>query len=55
MIALVEATEFTTEDVITLAKNAFDIAWIDEVEKQKYIEQIYEFVKKYNKVGNCNI
>lgn len=52
MIALVEANEFTIEDVVTLAKNAFDIAWIDEAEKQKYIEQIDEFVKKYNKLGN---
>lgn len=49
MVSLVKAYELTTEDVVRLATNSFDIAWISEEEKQKYRSQIDSFVKNYNK------
>lgn len=48
MIALAKAYELTEEDITMLAKNAFDIAWIDEERKEKYKNQVEEFVKNYN-------
>nr|WP_307991482.1 adenosine deaminase [uncultured Niameybacter sp.] len=49
MFALATAYELTMDDVITLAKNSFDIAWLSEEEKQKYIDQVDEFVSNFKK------
>lgn len=49
MFALATAYELTMDDVITLAKNSFDIAWLSEKEKQEYIDQVDEFVSNFKK------
>lgn len=47
MIALADSVDLTKEDIIQLAKNSFEIAWISDKEKQGYLDQIDEFVKNY--------
>ncbi len=47
MFALSTAYELTMDDVILLAKNSFDIAWISEEEKQKYMNEVDTFVYNY--------
>lgn len=49
LLTLAEAYELTMDDIITLAKNSFDIAWISEEERQKYIDQVDRFVADYKK------
>lgn len=49
MIALTKAYELTEDDVVTLAKNSFDIAWMEDEEKQKYINQVDKFVHNFKK------
>lgn len=47
MFTLATAYELTIDDVIVLAKNSFDIAWISEEEKQQYINQVDIFVRDF--------
>ena len=47
MIALANHTGLTKEDIIKLAKNSFEIAWMSEEEKQQYLDEIDEFVANY--------
>ena len=47
MFTLATAYELTIDDVIALAKNSFDIAWISEEEKQQYINQVDIFVRNF--------
>lgn len=47
MIAVANEVDLTKEDIIQLAKNSFEIAWISDQEKQEYLDQIDEFVKNY--------
>lgn len=47
MFTLATAYELTMDDVIVLAKNSFDIAWISEEDKQKYMNQVDTFVYNY--------
>lgn len=47
MLALADYIDLTKEDIIKLAKNSFEIAWISEDDKQAYLNEIDEFVKNY--------
>lgn len=48
MIALKNAYNLTKEDIITLAKNSFEIAWMDDAAKQRYLNEIDEYVSEYH-------
>lgn len=45
MFVLSENMNLTKEDIIKLAKNSFEIAWISDEEKDKYLKEIDEFAK----------
>lgn len=47
MITLAKEVDLTKEDIIQLAKNSFEIAWISDKEKQVYLNQVDEFVANY--------
>lgn len=47
MIALTEHADLTKEDIIQLAKNSFEIAWISDEDKQVYLDEIDEYVASY--------
>ena len=47
MYALAKHENLTKEDIIQLAKNSFEIAWMSDQEKQGYLEQIDDFVRNY--------
>lgn len=47
MVTLAEKVDLTREDIIQLAKNSFEIAWISDKEKQVYLNQVDEFVANY--------
>ncbi len=47
MFALAKAYDLTKDDIVTLAKNSFEIAWISEQEKLKYLEKIDAYVSSY--------
>lgn len=40
---------FTTDDIVKLVKNAFEIAWIDEATINKYLAEVDEYVNNYQK------
>lgn len=44
MLALANHVDLSQEDIVQLAKNSFEIAWIDQSEKDKYIQAIDEYV-----------
>lgn len=47
MISLAHHMNLTKEDMIKLAKNSFEIAWISDEEKQAYLDEIDAFVANY--------
>lgn len=44
LYAVAKKAEFNQDDVVQLVKNAFEIAWIDEDSKAKYLKEVDEFV-----------
>lgn len=42
--AMTENYEMTKEDVVLLAKNSFDIAWLSADEKTAYFKEISDYV-----------
>jgi adenine deaminase len=48
MITLAEAYDLTKDDIITLAKNSFDIAWISEEKKRNYLDAVDAFVASFD-------
>lgn len=49
MYALAKEANLNKKDIIQLAKNSFEIAWIDEDKKKKYLEKVNDFVENYKK------
>lgn len=49
MISLANAYELTRDDIVALAKNSFDISWISEEEREKYMNQVDAFVENFEK------
>lgn len=47
MFALAKHVDLSEEDIALLAKNSFDIAWIDEDKKQEYKQAIDEYLAHY--------
>lgn len=47
MITLANYADLTKEDIIQLAKNSFEIAWMSEEDKQVYLDEIDAFVANY--------
>lgn len=45
--ALAEKYALTIEQVVQLAKNSFEIAWISQEEKNRYLREIDEYVEEY--------
>ncbi|MGM0549370.1 MAG: adenosine deaminase [Bacillota bacterium] len=43
---LAQAAELTKAEIIQLAKNSFEVAWISEAEKKNYLAQIAEYLEK---------
>lgn len=43
---LAQAVELTKAEIIQLAKNSFEVAWISEAEKKNYLAQIAKYVEK---------
>lgn len=50
LYALATNYSLTTEQIVQLAKNAFEIAWISEIEKENYIQSIDAYVDSTNKI-----
>lgn len=46
MYALASKYSLTKEDIIKLAKNSFEVAWISEEKKQKYLKEIDDYLEK---------
>lgn len=44
MFTLAKAYDLTKEDIVTLARNSFEIAWISDERKQKYLAKIEAYV-----------
>lgn len=44
-IQLQEEGGFTKEEIVTLASNAFEIAWLTETQKQKYVNQLKAYAQ----------
>ena len=44
MFALAQKYEMTQEDVVQITKNAFEIAWISDEEKTKYLAMVDDYV-----------
>lgn len=49
IIAVANYMDFSEADVVKIVKNAFEIAWTSEENKQSYLNQVDEFVKNYSK------
>lgn len=49
LMALAKKEDLTQDDIVQLVKNSFSIAWISEEEKKKYLAEVDEFVKNWNK------
>lgn len=47
MLTLAKAYDLTRDDIIRLAKNSFEISWMSDEKKEKYIEQVDNFVANY--------
>ena len=47
MFALSKHVGLTQEDVVLLAKNAFDVAWIDEAQRKQYKQEVDNYVTGY--------
>ncbi len=47
MITLAEAYDLTKEDIITLAKNSFEIAWMSEEAKRNYLDAVDAYVANF--------
>ena len=45
-IQLQQEGNFTKEEIVTLASNAFEIAWISEMQKKKYVEQLINYCQR---------
>lgn len=48
MYTLASHYNLTQEDIVKLAKNSFDIAWISEDERAAYKQKIDDYVKEYH-------
>lgn len=48
MYALAKHVDLKQEDIVQLVKNAFDIAWMDEADKQQYREKVDQYVAANN-------
>ena len=46
MIALATKYEISREDIVQIAKNAFEIAWMPVEKKQAYLQQVDDYVAK---------
>ena len=46
ILALAQQADLTKEDVIQLAKNSFEIAWISQDKKDEYLKEIDAYVKE---------
>lgn len=44
LYALAQKVDLTQDEVVRLVKNAFEIAWISDEEKEQYLEEIDQFV-----------
>lgn len=44
MVALANHVDLSQEDIVQLAKNSFDIAWIDKQQKDKYLQAVDQYV-----------
>lgn len=44
LIAVAEAVDLNQDDIVRLVKNAFEIAWITDEEKEDYLAEVDEFV-----------
>lgn len=44
MYALAEKYNLTKEDIVTLARNSFEISWISQEDKEKYLKEIDEYI-----------
>lgn len=48
MYALAKHVDLTQDDIVQLVKNSFDIAWMDEADKQRYKEKVDQYVAANN-------
>jgi len=48
LFALAEKYDMTQEDIIQIAKNSFEIAWISDEKKKEYLNMIDEYVASSN-------
>lgn len=46
-----KAYHFSKEEIITLAKNSFEISWLTDEQKAEYIKQIDDFVAEHKNCG----
>jgi adenine deaminase len=52
-IQLQEEGHFTREEIVTLATNAFDVAWIPEAQKKNYVDELRAYAQgKTSKIMN---
>lgn len=49
MIALAEKANLSKKDIVELAKNSIKSTWLEADEKEKYLEDIADYVESYNK------
>lgn len=47
LYALAQKVDLTQEEVVQLVKNAFEIAWISDEDRQRHLEEIDQFVAEY--------
>lgn len=44
MFALAEKYNLTKEDIVTLARNSFEVSWISQEDKEKYLKEIDKYI-----------
>ena len=49
IIAVAEYMDLSNEDIVKLVKNAFEIAWTSEENKNKYLNLVDEYLDNYSK------
>jgi adenosine deaminase len=44
VIALQEEGDFSRDEIVQLSRNAFEVAWIDEAQKQSFLKALNNYV-----------
>jgi adenine deaminase len=47
-LALAEAAELTSAEVVTLAENSFLISWLDDGRRAGYLDEVNRFVEQFS-------